>query len=394
MMESTPLETTGHRIGIMLRGIDEVDGPGVYIRGLCSALLDIDDKNEYFLYYIDDSQKGTYSGQKNVREIVLTSISKLDWDQVSVPLRAWKDSLDVIFHHKFSIPLLSHCSTVVQQRGAEHWTFPEWYGVIERYYGKYAIPIFCKYADKVLTNSKSLSEQISKYVGIPVEEIEHIYAAPDPQFAPVSSDSKVSEVRDKYSLPDRPFYLMVAKGYSSIHGDEEQMYPRKNVQGVVEAYERIQHSTPKEDTPPLVVAGPGFERHEVNRLRKSLLYSDLLHFPGYVDFGDMPTVYSISLALVFPSYSESFGIPLVEAMACGCPVITSNTTACPEVVGEAGLLIDPYSVDDIYNSLSDINEYNNMRKKLAEKSIVRSKKFDWKKSAEKFLNILENTASE
>jgi len=391
-MENTLPETTVHRIGVMLRGIDEVDGAGVYIRGLCSALLDIDNKNEYFLYYIDDNQKGRYSGHDNVTKVILPSISKLDWDQLSVPLRAWRDNLDVIFHHKFSIPLLSHCSTVVQQRGAEHWTFPEWYGIVDRYYGKFAIPIFCKYADKVLTNSKSLSKQISTYVGVSVEEMEHIYAAPDPQFTPVSSNSRIFEVRNKYSLPDRSFYLMVAKGYSSIHGDEKEMYPRKNVQGVVEAYKRIQYSTPKEDTPPLVVAGPGFQRHEVKRFRESLPYDDLLHFPGYVDFEDMPAVYSIALALVFPSYSESFGLPLVEAMACGCPVITSNTTVCPEVVGEAGLLIDPYSIDEIYYALRNIKENDEIRDELEEKSLKRSQAFKWKKSAQKLLSILEEAA--
>lgn len=391
-MKSISPETTAYRIGIMLRGIDEIDGPGVYIRGLCSTLLDLDKKNEYFLYYIKKEHKGKYSGQENVTEKVLPSTSKLDWDQISVPIHAWRDDLDVIFHHKFSIPLLSHCSTVVQLRGAEYWTFPEWYGVLERYYARIAYPLFCKSADQVLSNSKSLSRQMSPYVGVPVEEIEHIYAAPNPQFAPVTSSSRISEVRSKYNLPDCPFYLMVAKGYSSIRNEEVEMYPRKNVQGVVEAYGRLQRSMPREDMPPLVVAGPGFGGQEVTRLRKSLPYDDLLQFPGYIDFEDMPTVYSIALALVFPSYSESFGIPLVEAMSCGCPVITSNTTACPEVVGEAGLLIDPYSVDEIYDVLRRIKNNNELRVKLQDKSLKRSKKFTWEKNANKLLSILEESA--
>ena len=391
-MKSTSPKTSGYRIGIMLRGIDEIDGPGVYIRGLCSALFDIDKENEYFLYYIKEDQKGIYSGQKNVTERVLPSMSKLDWDQISVPIHALRDDLDVIFHHKFSIPLLSHCPTVVQLRGAEHWIFPEWYEVLERYYAKFAYPIFCKKADQVLSNSKSLSKQMSPYIGVPVEEIEYIYAAPNPQFSPVTSSSRISDVRSKYNIPDCPFYLMVAKGYSSVRNQEVEMYPRKNVQGVVEAYGRLQRSTPREDTPPLVVAGPGFNGEEVRRLRKSLPYGDLLQFPGYVDFEDMPTIYSIALALVFPSYSESFGIPLVEAMACGCPVITSKTTACPEVVGEAGLLIDPYSVDEIYDVLRRIKKDDELKLRMQRKSIKRSNKFTWDKNANKLLSILEESA--
>ena len=115
------------RIGLMLRSIDEYDGAGVYIRKLCDALLAMDRTNQYVLFYASAAQAGRYAHLPNVREVVVRARGKLVWDQVAVPLAARREHLDVLFHHKFSIPVFAPCPTVVQQRGTEYWTFPEYY---------------------------------------------------------------------------------------------------------------------------------------------------------------------------------------------------------------------------------------------------------------------------
>lgn len=383
----------GFRIGIMLRGIDEVDGAGVYIRGLCSALFDSDSRNEYVLYYRNRQQSGRYSNHHNVAERVVYAPSKLLWDQVAVPWAARQDDLDVLFHHKFSVPILSPCPTVVQQRGAEYWLFPQWYDLIERMYAYAAIPIFCRVASRVLTNSRSLAEQLSRFIHLEPGEMDHIYAAPDEQFQPVTSPDRLDEVRRTYSLPENRFFLMVAKGYSNIDRDNEEFYPRKNVQGVVQAYSNLQSVEGAGQTPPLVVAGPGFGEDEIEALTDGLPAPESVCFPSYVEFDDMPAIYSMALALVFPSYSESFGIPLIEAMACGCPVISSNTSACPEVVGEAGLLVDPYSVEDIQRALKRVMQDEELQERLARDGLSRAGQFTWEPSAEKLRAILEETAT-
>ena len=110
------------RIGLMLRAIDDVDGQGIYIRKLCDALFAVDPQNEYVAFYSRDDQTGRYRAHPNVREVVVRGKGKLLWDQVLVPLAARRENLDVLFHHKFSIPLLPPCPTVVQQRGTEYWS--------------------------------------------------------------------------------------------------------------------------------------------------------------------------------------------------------------------------------------------------------------------------------
>lgn len=382
------------RIGMMLRGIHEVDGPGVYIRALCDAMFDLPSPHRFFAYYISGTQAGRFSDRGNVTERTVSSPSKLLWDQILVPVAARRDNLDILFHHKFTIPLHCPCPTVVEQQGAEYWTHPEWYGFLEKWHAKAAIPLYCQSADRVLAISRSLARQLSPHVGIPSDQIDHIHAAPDPRFRPVQDPDRIALIRKKYALPEDDFFLMVAKGYSSATTAGEAFYPRKNVGGVLEAYSRLHGSLGNTELPSLVVAGPGFDDEGVEqylagvdeRCRRKIC------FPGLIDFDDMPVLYSLAGALLFPSYSESFGIPLVEAMACGCPVITSDTTSCPEVVGDAGLLVDPHSAPEIAEAMGRLIRTPGLRRSLAEKGLERAGEFSWSVSARKLLGILEDVA--
>ncbi|HEX7335994.1 MAG TPA: glycosyltransferase, partial [Gemmatimonadales bacterium] len=142
---------------MMLRAIDDVDGQGIYIRELCNALFALDTHNEYVAFYNTEAQKGRYRHRPNVREVVVPGRRKLLWDQVQVPLAARRCRVDVLFHHKFSIPLAAPCPTVVQQRGTEYWSHPEFYtgfwGRLDQLYNRLAIPLYCRRAKRVLTNS-------------------------------------------------------------------------------------------------------------------------------------------------------------------------------------------------------------------------------------------------
>lgn len=378
------------RIGIMLRGVGEVDGPGVYIRALCNALFELDDRNEYVAFYDDASEVGRFADFPHVEEKHVWAPAKILWDQMAVPVASWTENIDVLFHHKFTIPLVSPCPTVVQQRGVEYWTYPQWYDTLDRLHATTAIPLYCRRATRVLTNSETLADDLMPYIDVPREEVEVVYAAPDERFRPVTDETVLTEVREAYRLPERPFYLMVAKGYPSVHSDQEESYPRKNVQGVVAAYRRVRERT--DDPPPLVVAGPGFDRQTRARHEATLSDASSLNFPGYVDSGDMPALYSLAHSLVFPSYSESFGLPLVEAMACGCPVVAARTGACPEVVDDAGILVDPHDPDDIADAMSELAGDPSLHEELTRRGRERASDFSWQSSAEKLSRILRSAA--
>jgi len=374
----------------MLRGIDEYDGAGVYIRQLLDAVLRLDRTNDYVLFYAEPRQQGRYAHLPNVREVVVRAPGKLWWDQVAVPLAARRAGVDVLFHHKFSIPVVAPCPTIVQQRGTEYWTFPEYYSTlgdrINRLYNVLTIPIFCRRAERVLTNSDSLAHELEQLAGVPRDKMATIYAAADERFIPITDPAVLGRVRDAYGLPEEPFFLMVVKGYARIEYDGQSLCPRKNVEGTLEAFARARGA--ERATPRMVILGAGVrDRLTPDVLRNRFgLEPDAVVIPGLIAHDDMPAVYSLAGALLFPSYYESFGIPLVEAMACGCPVITSSAPACPEVVGDAALVVDPDDVAGLADAMIRLISEPGLADTLRARGLVRAAGFSWHDGARKLVS--------
>jgi glycosyltransferase involved in cell wall biosynthesis len=296
------------RIGLMLRAIDDVDGQGIYIRKLCDALFDLDTRNEYVAFYSDECQAGRYADRDNVREIVVRGRGKLLWDQVSVPLAARRERVDVLFHHKFSIPLIASSPTVVQQRGTEYWSHPEfyvgWAGRLDRIYNRIMIPLYCRRAARVLTNSNTLGKELIRYIDVPRSKLRTVYASADESFRPVTDTGILSRVRAQYSLPAYPFLLMVVKGHQVMgQASGKALTPRKNVEVALEAYGRMRRYAAERAlpaVPDLVILGLGIAERITEEMILERADSSTVHTPGFVAFDDMPAVYTMARALIFP----------------------------------------------------------------------------------------------
>jgi glycosyltransferase involved in cell wall biosynthesis len=334
-----------------------------------------------------------------VREVVVPGRHKLLWDQVQVPLAARRDRLDVLFHHKFSIPLLAPCPTVVQQRGTEYWGHPEfytgWSGRVDRIYSRLMIPLYCRRAVRVLTNSDTLGEELIRYVGVPRAKLRTVYASADESFRPILDPAALAAVRGRYGLPEEPFLLMVVKGHQTMgQASGKTLTPRKNVSLAVQAYERMRARAQAagRTPPPLVILGIGIAERLTPEVIAEHTDPAMVHTPGFVGFEDMPALYSMARALVFPSRYESFGIPIVEAMACGCPVITATTSACPEVAGDAAILVDPDDVDGLADAMYRVSLDDALAEGLRQRGLRRSAGFSWTASARTLLAELEAAA--
>ena len=383
------------RIGMMMRSLDEVDGSAIYMRKLLDAVIAIDSKHTLVLFFREKSQLGRFAEHPRVEEILVEGKRKLVWDQVSVPRAAAKADVDVLFHYKFTIPLVAPMPTVCQQRGTEYWTHPHLYpspaDKVDMYYNRFAIPLYCRSAARVLTISDSLKDELNRLASVPLEKMTTIYAAADERFKPVDESHKVA-ARARYGIPAEAPFLMVVKGYTRLSETHKALSPRKGVEKVLAAYEIARKKN--ERLPPLVILGAGVTDRVTPDYVSGFTDPARVITPGLIAHEDMPAMYGLARGLLFPSEYESFGIPLVEAMACGCPIITSTAPACPEVVGDAAILVPPHDIEALSREMARLGSDDALADDLSSRGRRRAAEFSWSKSAKRLLSELERAAAD
>jgi glycosyltransferase involved in cell wall biosynthesis len=367
------------RIGLMLRSLDEKFGVGVYTRNILDALLRLDRKNEYVLFYKSKNHLGKYSHYSNVEEKILKASNKLYWDQVLVPLAARKSGVDVLFHVKFTVPLLTRCKTVMVVHGASWFVHPELYpNKVDLMYVKAMMPLYCRRADMIISNSNLTTADFANILRVPPRKIRTIYFGLDPIFQPIKDQSKLYEIKEKYDLPER--FILTVSRYD----------PRKNFCTIFDAFTKCRDQSELK----LIAVGRNSYRYKLDCDIVKRGYQNSVIFPGYVEQEDLPAFYNLAEAFLFPSVYEEFGIPLIEAMACGCPVVASNTGAIPEITGGAAFLCNPFDANIMAQGIDRISHDPDYRLELVKKGLLRSKEFSWEKCARETLSLLESLAGE
>ena len=360
------------RIGIDVRKINDF-GIGTYIQNLLQYLLDLNQTNQYFLFFNhQDINRFSYpKGQ--VVKLINNSPKYSIREHFSLSHQAKKYDLQLFHEPHYTLPYFLKCKKVVSIHDLIHLKFPQNLpGKKAHIYAKFMLGQAVKKADKILTGSENTKNDIMILFKTNQKKIEVIYYGVNEIFKPVKDQNVLENFRNKYKLPDK--YIL----YSG------SMRKHKNLANALQTYARL-----KDKNYDLVLAGVGLQNQKVlGPLLKELKITEKVKIIPFLDYTELVLLYNSASVLFFPTLYEGFGLPVLEAMACGVPVITSNVTAMPEISGDAALLVDPRSVEQISRAMERITSDTGLRQQLVEKGISRAACFSWQDTVQKVRKLL------
>ncbi|MCB0015688.1 MAG: glycosyltransferase family 4 protein [Anaerolineales bacterium] len=233
-------------------------------------------------------------------------------------------------------------------------------------------------ADHVIAVSKATAQDLIELYGTPPEKISVLYHGVTPEFRPIDDSDQLAAIRAKYNLGQQPFVLSVGT-----------IQPRKNYQRLIRAFAQVEAEAD------LVIAGgPGWHADDIFSEVTRQHLADRVHFLGFVPDADLPLLYNAADLFVYPSLYEGFGLPALEAMACGTPVIAANRSALPEVVGSAGRLVDPFDVAAMAAAIDTVLPDSRLRQSLVQAGLAQAAQFSWVKMAGELVQIYQKLLSE
>jgi glycosyltransferase involved in cell wall biosynthesis len=316
------------------------------------------------------------------------NVEQVWWEQAGIVRAGTRERIDLLHCPYWTNPLWSPWPTIVTIHDVIQFVLPEyaWRKISRVYFS--IVSRSARRADAIITVSECSKRDIVKLLRLPPERIHVISNAVDASLVPVRDPWLLASVRDRYGIPPR--FLLYFGGFDL----------RKNVPRLIEAYSRLPESMRREYQ--LVIAGryqhlghPLFP--DPRRTVQTLGLEGNVIFTGQIREQDKAPLFSAATVFAFPSLYEGFGIPVLEAMACGTPVLTSNRSALPEVAGDAGLLVDPYDTQAITDGLAELVTSQALRDELARRGLDRAQRFTWRQVAEQtvrlYREVLNGTVS-
>ncbi len=370
-------------IGIITDNLDSGLKAGTqrYTLQLVRNLLAIDRKNHYTLMHGEPSDLDIYH-RPNVHEQVIRKPKSQLFKEVFVtPLRLRNSHLDII-HQTAQIspfPLKRKARIVTTIHDLAPIVVPHTHIPLMRFAYKHLLPFCLRNSDAVIAMSENTKRDVVRLCGVPEEKVRVIYGGVEAQYHPCAR-GEARRIQETHGLAPR--YLLYVG----------TLQPRKNIPMLLRAFALLKRSSGFRDVQLVLAGEKGWMYKEIFDTISSLgIAKDTVPL-GFVRDEDLPALYSGASAFVYPSLYEGFGLPPLEAMACGCPVITSNSSSLPEVVGDAGILVDPHDVQAWAGSIARVLSGKALARQMSRKGIARAKKFTWRKCAEETLKLYQELA--
>jgi glycosyltransferase involved in cell wall biosynthesis len=288
------------------------------------------------------------------------------WEQALQPWAVRRAKLDLLHSPAFVGPVVGACPLVVTVHDLSFLFFPQSFRALNRSYLRLFTRLSVRRAQRVLAVSESTKRDLVQYYGLSPAKVDVVHNGVDRAFRPLPADV-VAAFRRQAGLPDR-FLLFVGT-----------LEPRKNVVRLIEAYARL----PKERPPLVLVGGKGWLYDQIFARVEALNLSNQVHFVGYVLAEDLPLWYNAADLFVYPSLYEGFGLPPLEAMACGTAVITSTASSLPEVVGTAGQMVDPTDTQALATAMEQVLTARDVREQMQAAGLAQAQGFTWEQTAQR-----------
>lgn len=357
--------------------LEQGGGIGRYTRELIGALARQDSSTPYFLFASGQTKERRLSLPGSNFEWKLTRI-QAQWlarlwhrARLPVPIEYWTGPIALLHAPDFTLPPVKRGTrTLLTVHDLSFIRTPETAARGLRAYLEKAVPHSIARADHVLADSESTKQDVIELFRTSAEKVSVLYSGVSSRFVPITDARTLQGVRARYGLGDRSYILSVGT-----------IQPRKNYLRLLEAFKQID----RPDLDLVIAGGRGWLENLAYRQAQESGLGDRIRFLGFVDDSDLPALYSAAQLFVFPSLYEGFGLPVLEAMACGIPVVTSNVSSLPEIAGDAALLVDPYDIEMLASAITEALEDQAVREKLVSRGTERARQFTWSRAAQQLL---------
>ena len=369
------------RIGIDARKLHDF-GIGTYIRNLLRHLARLDSQTEFVIFCRPEDRETLAAVGENFRPVPETSGNYSIAEQITIPWVLRREGVTLFHAPHYVLPPLVRCRSVVTIHDVIHLMFPQYLpNRVAFTFAKWSITQAAHRATRIMTVSDSSKRDILRFVDTEPAKIDVIYNAYDERFAIEPREEDVVRVRERYQLTDE-FVLYAGN-----------VKPHKNLERLIDAFAIVR----KRGLDHLKLVLIGDEISKYTALRRAVHQHQLhnyVRFLGYLPEETLAVMYRLAGVFVFPSLYEGFGLPPLEAMASGTPVVTSNVSSLPEVAGDAAVLVDPYDpraiADGIYRVLTD----ETLRRDMVHKGIARAGQFSWEQSVRRVRQIYGEVGGE
>jgi glycosyltransferase involved in cell wall biosynthesis len=352
----------------------QAGGPETYERSLMASLARLDHHNDYRIYCLDRSGPAVFPPDApNIQCQVLWPQQRVLSTLCSLPWMLVRQGVDLL-HATFTPPPLSPKPYVFTHHCFSTFAHPEFYDPAILLRLNALLKQGLKHAQRIICVSDNVRQLTAERFGIPLERMTVVHNGVGDHFVPTEPAQAQAEVSRRFGI-DTPYLLFTGK-----------LESRKNIVRLLEAFKAFRAETQAPVT--LVLAGRRTPMSQgIDEALDRLDLREVVKEIGHVDISELPLLYSGAAMFVFPSLWEGFGIPVIEAMACGTPVLTSKLSSLPEVAGDAALLIDPYQVDDIAGGMLRLWRDGELRDQLRRRGLARAERFSWDDTARQTMAV-------